>query len=299
MSARKSSTLKHDARPAFRTVRDVVLKELQREQSLLCWNEDLSFVQATLEGILEGEAYILDRPAHAYLRDLAMNLTEEDYYQSIANTRMPFNSVWVEAIFDFPEDHGEISYGALVTDEGDGIKAFQVQVLHDYKPWSPVYAGVEVVFHRDGNVSCSKTPISNLYDRMAAVEGILPEDMQNIEIEKALRIGGLFAVLCATLERPKILEREARRPLRKSEAKAIAAANRKAPRFAPSIIRLTKAGRAERDANTVGSGAQHSTRTAHWVRGHLFLARNGLLTWRRAHVRGGGDPMERVHYVTE
>ncbi|WP_299911460.1 hypothetical protein [uncultured Paracoccus sp.] len=291
--------MKHDTRPPFRSLRDVVLKELKGKKSLLCWNDDPSFARDTLDGILDGEAYILDRYAHAYLRDLAMNLTVEDYFLSIANTRMPFPSVWVEAIFDYVEDKGEITYGALVTDEGDGIKVFQMQLLHESKPWLPTYCGTEVVFHRDGNVSCSKTPISKLYERMAEFEGISQEDHMNSEIEKALRIGGVFAVLCAALARPKILDRDAPRPLRKSEAKAFAAANRRAPRFAPSIIRLSKAGRAERDVHQASETAGHSVRTAHWVRGHLFLARNKRLTWRRAHVRGGGDPMERVHYVTE
>lgn len=123
--------------------------------------------------------------------------------------------------------------------------------------------------------------------------------MLNDDIDKALRIGGLFAVLCAALSRPKILDHEAPRALSKSAAKALTTANRRVPRFAPSIIRLSKVGRAERDANNAGKRAGHSVRSAHWVRGHMFLARNGRLTWRRAHLRGTGDPNERVNYVTE
>jgi hypothetical protein len=215
----------------------------------------------------------ITRSARDYLQDLASGLTIEDYYLSIANTRMPFKSVWVEAILDIANDGGETSYGAFVVDEGDGIKVFVMLALHGEKPWTPIYGGAEVVFHPDGKVSCSKTPISNLYDRMGAAQGFSPDDMLNGDIDKALLIGGL----CATMARPKILDRAPRRPLPKSEAKAFAAAKRKAPRYAPSVIRLSQFGRTERDAKQTGGRAGNAARSAHWVRGHLFLARNGRL----------------------
>lgn len=288
-----------DLHPPFRSLRDLVLKELQREKSLLVWNEDSTFADGVLDGVLDSEAYILDRSARDYLLDLAAGLTVEEFYRSIANTRMPFKSVWIEAIFNLEEDEGETSYGAMVTEETDGIKVFAMVALHDHKPWTPIYGGAEVVFHPDGNVSCSKTPISKLYDRMGEAQGFTQEDLLNGDIDKALRIGGLFAVLCAALARPRILEREEPRLLPKSDAKSHAAAGRKAPRFAPSVIRLSKAGRAEHEASSsIGKGSV-SSRSAHWVRGHLFLARNGRLTWRRAHVRGSGDQGDRVHRVTK
>lgn len=285
--------------PPFRSLRELVLKELQGERPLLVWDNDPGFASEKLNTILESEAYILDRHARDYLQDLASGLSIDDYYRSIANTRMPFQSVWVEAIFDFPDDGGETSVGALVTDEGDGIKVFSMLSVHGFKPWTPIYSGAEVVFHPDGHVSCSETPIAYFNNRMGDAGGLSVKDMLNDDVDKALRIGGLFAVLCAALARPKILDREAIRSLPKSEAKAQLAAGRRAPRFAPSVIRLSRAGRSERDAHHGRAGPRQRPRAAHWVRGHLFLARNGRLTWRRAHVRGGGDPTERINYVTE
>lgn len=288
-----------DTRPPFRSLRDLVLKELQQEQSLLFWNNDPFFVEATLEGILASEAYIIDQSARDYLDDLGANLTIEEYYQSIANTRMPFESVWIEAIFDIKDDGGETSFGALVTNEDNGIKVFPMFVLHGLKPWHPVYSGSEVVFHPDGNVSCCPTPIAKLYERISEEKGLTREDRLNSDIDKALRIGGLFALLCAALARPKLLERETVRSLSKSDAKAYAAAARKAPRFAPSVIRLSTTGRAERDTAHSARVTGGANRSTHWVRGHMFLARNGRLTWRRAHVRGSGDQSDRVHLVTK
>ncbi|MDO5703571.1 MAG: hypothetical protein Q4G49_00635 [Paracoccus sp. (in: a-proteobacteria)] len=291
--------MKRDARPPFRSLRDLVVKELQTKNSLLIWNDDPSFAMEKLNAILDSEAYILDRYARDYLHDLASGLSIEDYYRSIANTRMPFELVCVEAILDFPEDGGETSVGALVTDEADGIRVFSMMAIHSFKPWAPLYSGAEVIFHPGGQVSCEKTPIAGFNNRMGDAGGLTATDMLNDDIDKSLRIGGLFAILCAALARPKILDREGTRALPKSEARAHVAAGRRPPRFAPSVIRLSRAGRAERDAHSGAGGAASAARAAYWVRGHLFLARNGRLTWRRAHVRGGGDPTERVNYVTE
>ena len=68
----------------FRSLRDLVLKELQQDKSLLTWNNDASFTHNTLATLLASEAYLLDRSAVEYLGDLAQGLTIEDYYRSIA-----------------------------------------------------------------------------------------------------------------------------------------------------------------------------------------------------------------------
>lgn len=290
--------MKHDDRAPFRTLRDLVLKELQGARSLLVWDDDPSFAHATLNRILDSEAYILDRHARDYLVDLSSGLSTEELLQSIGNTRMPFDSIWIETIAELQDGSGEASIGALVTAETDGIKVLPVHALHDHKPWQPVYGGAEVIFHPH-DVSTTRTPVAQLYDRFAAREGVTPNDRLREDMNGAVRIGSLFAVLCATLSRPKILERDAARPLSKSDAKAANTAGRRAPRFAPSVIRLSRAGRTERDAHHQGDRVAIAARSAHWVRGHFFLARNGQLTWRRSHVRGTGDPTERVKYVTE
>lgn len=78
-------------------------------------------------------------------------------------------------------------------------------------------------------------------------------------------------------------------------------ASREAPAYGMSVIRLSKAGWAERVASAAehAPGGEKSSRAAHWVRGHMFLARNGKLTWRRSHVRGTGPTSARLHHVTE
>ncbi|MCS5601789.1 MAG: hypothetical protein NZ734_06260 [Paracoccus sp.] len=285
----------------FRSLRDLVLKELQQDKSLLTWNNDASFTHNTLATLLASEAYLLDRSAVEYLGDLAQGLTIEDYYRSIAHTRMPFPSVWIEMVFpDTEHDAGDISYGALIRETNDGISVFTMFMIHMQKPWMPIYSGTEVLFCQDGQVICSTTPIANLHHRIGPAAGHSVEELLNDDVDKALRLGGIFALMCAVLERPRILEREAPQPLRKSEAKMFERISQKPPSYALSVIRLSKAGRIERDAQHQSERkGGFSSRVAHWVRGHVFLARNGKLTWRRAHVRGEGLVGDRVHRVTK
>lgn len=290
----------------FRSLRDLVLKELQREESVLTWNGDTIYTEHVLSGVLNSEAYLLDESAHDYLLELASGLSMGDYYRALANTRMPFESVWIEftglcekdAITGDPYE--PCSDGALIINSTEGIKILTARVLHDVKPWTVLYSGTEVTFGRDGQVLCSKTPIAKLYDRLALAAGYTTEDMLNRDIDTALRIGGIFAVLCAALERPRIFDREPPRPLRKSEVKGHMQASRQIPRYNPSLIRLSKIGWAERGSATrLIEGDENTSRAAHWVRGHIFLARNGKLTWRRSHIRGSGPAAGRVHRVTE
>lgn len=290
--------MKHDDRAPFRTLRDLVVKDLHGEKSLLISDNDPSFAHAALNVILDSEAYILNRYARDYLVDLMTGLSTEDLRQAIANTQMPFDSIWIETIVGREDGAGDASIGALVTRADNGIKVFPVHTLHDLKPWQPIYAGVEIAFQPD-DVRYSKTPVAHLYDRFAAHEGTTPIERMREEMDNALRIASIFAVLCATLSRPKILERDGVRPPSKSDVKAAHSAGRRPPRFAPTVIRLSKAGRTERNEQEQNAQSAHSARSAHWVRGHFFVARNGHLTWRKSHVRGIGDPTARVKYVTE
>lgn len=292
-------------RPPFRSLRDLVLKELASNQSTLVWNGDRTFADDLLPDISDSEAYILDRSAQEYLAGLSDDLTQEDYFRSIAHLRLPFRSVWIESVFDGDNDHThpdqkyEVSNGALIRQHEDGTEVMQVTVVHGEKPWRPLYSGTLVLFARDGEVICTKTPISKLYDRMAEADGFSPDALLHGDIDKAVRMAGLFSVMTAVLDRPRVLDREPPHALRKSEVKAYERAGRTAPRQEPSIIRLSSGFQVEREGPPPGGEKTGIARAAHWVRGHLFLARNGKLTWRRAHVRGEGVPASRVHHVTE
>lgn len=299
--------------PPFRSLRDLVLKELQSEKSILVWDDDRIFTEDLLTGVLASEAYVLDRPAQEYLAGLSSDLDQDDYFRAVCNIRLPFEVMWIESVFDDQDEDQsiyDVTYGALVREVEDGVEVMHAVVVHDEKPWRPIYSGTQVRFCRDGDVICTKTPISRLYDRMAEASGYDVGELLNGDVDKALRLAGLLAGLTAILDRPRIegrqtvLEREAPRGLRKAESKSYERAGRAAPRVEPGLIRLSKGfgiardGRHETDSRT-DSGTGRKGPAAHWVRGHLFLARNGRLTWRRPHVRGDGMAGARVHHVTE
>ncbi len=224
--------------------------------------------------------------------------------------------MWIETVVKEEPDEGFVgplsdnSIGALVRETEDGVEVMTAYALHDDRPWTTVYSGTQVLFRRDGEVICTKTPISRLYDRMAEAEGYDLEAMLNADVDKALRLAGMLAGLTAILDRPHVegrqavLDREAPRGLRKTESKSYERAGRAAPRVEPGLIRLSKGfGLTQEDRHKTDSGTDSQTGrkgpAAHWVRGHLFLARNGRLTWRRPHVRGDGIAGARVHHVTE
>lgn len=56
-------------------------------------------------------------------------------------------------------------------------------------------------------------------------------------------------------------------------------------------IDLTRIGERDLEArqNPVSSRGAGGSRRTHWVRGHLFLARNNVMTHRKAHIRGKGE----------
>lgn len=64
-------------------------------------------------------------------------------------------------------------------------------------------------------------------------------------------------------------------------------------------IRLNEEGRRYLDADRADRAARPATpRQAHWVRGHLMNAPTKGPVWRRAHVRGEGDPVMRTRILT-
>lgn len=97
--------MKKEIHLPFRSLRDVVLKELQAD-SVLTWNGDSSYTDHILPSLLASEAYLLDKSACDYLEDLSSGLSVEDYYRALANTRMPFGTVWIEFVGMSLEDDG-------------------------------------------------------------------------------------------------------------------------------------------------------------------------------------------------
>lgn len=285
--------------PPYKSIRDLLIKDLQQDTCMLVWNDDSNFANYILDGVQKSEAYIVDKAGLNYMDDLICGMTTEDFHKSICNMKLPFDSVWIEATMNVEGSDFELGYGALIQSIDDGVSIYAVTLLPEKKPWRIVHSGVELFFHKNGNVDAIKTPIGNLYEAGRLAAGMDPDEDALDDFDNALRMGGMMAVMTAILDRPKGLNRSPVRALRKSEIKQYTRAGKIAPAYQVSIIRLSDGAVAEERMMKRPSHVTGTHRVAHWVRGHVFLARNGKLTWRRAHMRGEGEPQRRINRVTE
>lgn len=122
------------------------------------------------------------------------------------------------------------------------------------------------------------------------------------DISMATRLAAAVTALSAVFQRRELIEVDAAVRTSKRDRKAAEVAGRRSPDTRVGKISLGKMGRrnlSERIRSGTNGTEHASERAAHWVRGHLFLARNGKLTWRRPHIRGLGAPLSQVRHVTE
>ena len=115
------------------------------------------------------------------------------------------------------------------------------------------------------------------------------------------------SVLATLLLAENILNVEPERRLKLDERRRAERAGKRPPASKVSTIDLSDIGKREYkavfpedpdvllDENDVGA---ESHRRAHWVRGHMFIARNSKLTYRRPHMRGVGSPHQSEVRVT-
>ena len=290
--------------PPFRSLRDLVIRELHKPASLMVWEQDRTEADRLLSAILASEAYVLDRSAHDYLVAMAQGMTRETFYRMLPELEVPFGSVWIEAVHDDDTAEGEgpkeeMTSGALIRETDEGIEVTHVRTLNDVTPWKLLYSGTRVIFARDGGTICERLPIATFNDALGLQDGIPPENLRQGDIIRAIHILGLLALLASVLERPRTFEVEPSRSLSRGESKRQIQAGSVPPERTPTLIRLSRYAepvpiRTEPEGE--GTGGR---RAAHWVRGHLFLARNGKMTWRKRHVRGEGVPEPKVRHVTE
>lgn len=306
-------------------LRDLVFRNLRSSECVLVWNKDDSFARDFENRLVSAQPYLLEPPAVRVLQDLLMKLGPQDFYAAIASMRLPYEEVWLEA--PFPTDNGgEIRCGMLISEGEEGLRCLTSAAywFDDQKIWYPMHAGTAVTFTPDGQVVYEDTPVANFYDSMAAArtadrdeegrfkaplsslvdEGMVSERHAK-DLGAAIRMAGLMAAFCGLMGKREVIEVDPLRAPSRQQQRIHARDDLPVPVFGVSRVALSRLGRlqqrAEADEDAQRSdgeeGSAGSRRAAHWVRGHLFLARNGKLVWRRPHVRGTGDAQRRVVLV--
>lgn len=300
-------------------LRDTLLADLSSAANPLVWNDDASFARSVEGRVLEAKPFHVDRSASKFLLDSAAQLSTEDFYQSIAKVRLPFQELWLEIDASTPDGKHHGRLGAAIDYVEDGLRVFVAQLFKfpRSKSLSVIYSGTEVVFAFDGTVSLSDTPYAYFQDavtesdkerltrdklrRDAPFDTETIRDREQSDLQTATKCVAIAMSLAGLHGRPEIVEISEPTAPSKKVLKSFEERGAKPPKFSLSTIKLGKAAEGqlrtslatEQDADT---GA--TKRTAHWVRGHLFLARNGKLTWRRAHIRGVGKPIQTARKVT-
>lgn len=296
--------------------REHILRDLRTPNCMLVSSQNSEYALEVEERIKNAFAFYIDPEGVSFLEDSIRKLSEADFFHAIANIRLPFTSVWLE--LDATTSDGKHSgrVGAMVDCTDTGLRVFQAQLFKLPEEPSPtiLYSGSEVTFARDGSVELADTPAAFFQDALTEIEkghlkqgmrprdSIQPDTVREREAEALRRSIQCTAILLAISSfhnRSELLDIEQPDRPSKRIIKQYEQRKEKAPAYGLSIIRLGKDGRSQaatQSAEIASEGAQR--RAAHWVRGHLFLARNGKITWRKAHVRGEGLPAMKPRRVT-
>ncbi|MEH6833917.1 hypothetical protein [Falsihalocynthiibacter arcticus] len=296
--------------------REQVLKDLRNPLNLLIWNRDDTYARDVEKRIKDAFAFYVDPDGVDFLQEGVQKLGEEDFFQAISNMELPFGSIWLE--FDAKTEDGmnEGRIGVVADFIPDGLRVFSAQLfkLPEDKGLVILYSGSEVLFKRDGQVEILDNPAAFQQDLLSEREkgrlqrGVPPRDQigedtirqrESDALRYAVRCVALLLAISGLHRRPEILDVEKSQEPSKRIVKQFERRGEAAPAYGLSVIRLGKEGRSAASIQHEEAKADgRLKRSAHWVRGHLFLARNGKLTWRKPHVRGEGVAIAKPRHFT-
>ncbi|MEY8099130.1 hypothetical protein AB9F29_17145 [Falsihalocynthiibacter sp. S25ZX9] len=296
--------------------REQVLKDLRNPLNLLIWNRDDTYARDVEKRIKDAFAFYVDPDGVNFLQEGVQKLGEEDFFQAISNMELPFGSIWLE--FDVKTEDGmnEGRIGVVADFIRDGLRVFSAQLfkLPEDKGLVILYSGSEVLFKRDGQVEILDNPAAFHQDLLSEREkgrlqrGVPPRDQigedtirqrESDALRYAVRCVALLLAISGLHRRPEILDVEKSQEPSKRIVKQFERRGEAAPAYGLSVIRLGKEGRSAASIQHEEAKADgRLKRSAHWVRGHLFLARNGKLTWRKPHVRGEGVAIAKPRHFT-
>ena len=276
--------------------------EVSRNYESDVWDHLSSSIQNAM-------SFQLDQDAIEFLnRALLSKMSAEDLVPLFRNIHPPAPMTWVEfPSFTRDDPQRFIIKGVLISHEEDPSQFQFFDFIED--PEKGVYAPVcfGSFYEWEGDLCLSTFP-SVRRDKIAALaaEGADPEKVEAMFLERRQALGddlfGSVGVVLAAIQilnaknspfmedRTGGLSRQAYRALKRKDPEA-------AERARDTIrIRLNEEGRRHLDADRAARPG--APRQAHWVRGHLMNAPTKGPVWRRAHVRGEGEPVLRTRVLT-
>lgn len=274
-------------------LRDAVMKHMPKLSEEMQIGGGLSDLLVDI--IADAKAVRMDEKAMALIDSYLDDLSQDGYVDMLQNARIAWPSLWIELKID----DGSTA-GALITQDERGTKsiAFFIEDM-DQATRIPPLALVTLDQNRPGSVILQKTPFLDAYAMMEGDEAA--KSMLNEAERQSLRLASIATVFSIMLAHGVMAESSKVQPISKLKRESFARQGVKPPKTRVQKIDLTDLGRRDLDARKAPSSSSDVTkgkRRAHWVRGHIFLARNGKMTYRKPHIRGGGELKVGMTHVT-
>jgi hypothetical protein len=275
--------------------RDAVLKRLGQEKRENPYI-DQKAQGDMIEGIRMAKAIRFNSDALSLVNTYLNELGAEGSLGVVRNTKIAWPMLWLEHD-EIDEDGMRSTYGAYIEQNGSAQTCNMFFRLDSDKYGDESPRGI----------ICSYRSIISRLDQEDIVSRDnhfkLEHDMkypghnetQTIMNRMTLRMMERAAVLSTLLVNSDLLRLPAAAPVSKLKQQSFIKIRQTPPAHNVQKIDLTDMGRTMYRMRVLGdtgelddAPAVKGKRRAHWVRDHMFVARNGILTYRKAHVRGLG-----------
>ena len=275
--------------------RDAVLKRLAHEKQT---NQfiDQKAQGAMIDKIGRSKAIRLNSDALSLINTYLNELGAEGSLGVVRNTKIAWPMLWVEHD-EIDQDGLRSTYGAYIEQNDETKTCNTFFRLDSDKHGDETRSGI----------ICSYRSIISWMDQERLVSADnhfkiehemkypVQADTQQIMNRMTLRMMERAAVLTTLIMNSDLLRLPTAAPVSKLKQKSFRKHGQTPPARNVQKIDLTEMGRRMYHMRVLGdtgeldgTAAVKGKRRAHWVRDHMFVARNGILTYRKAHVRGLG-----------
>lgn len=280
-------------------LRDLALEELPHLSTTL--GVGTAHIRLLMRSLCEARAVRLDGKALALVRRHVESVPEDAGIDMLSGLRLPWPRMWLEA--EYEDGNGQ---GVLLEQEGRTITCGWFAFGKEGKA---TVVPPPLLFRVDQDtmqVEKSLTPVGEALRRNLG-DGHFRELLANCQHE-AMAMMAVTAVFTVLLEQRDLLRIPPAVPAPRALRRRMTREGVDLPVVSVSRIDLGVLGEADYQAHfedlqepeqcSEGEGSIRRARRSHWVRGHLFIARNRQLTYRRPHLRGTGVLLDSVTEVT-
>jgi hypothetical protein len=247
-----------------------------------------------IEGIRTAKAVRLDQEALALINNYSNEIGEQGSWHVLRNTPVSWPVLWLE--HDEFDENGDLwSFGALFIQDDESKLCISFMKSPD--PDKQGYGNFRDIIcsHKTLKSSPEDMTVHSSDNHLKVENDMIFKDadaVAKIMVRTTLRLMERATVLSTLLLNSHVLTLDEAQRTSKPKSASFKKAGETAPTHRVQKINLTELGRRMYRMRVLGEtesvGGTSGKRRAHWVRDHMFVARNGLLTYRKAHVRGMG-----------